>query len=65
MGVAHWRRYGVAYRPCRNGRRITLWVDDKGVGNMEDPLLQYGLVGFGVFGNGREVVRDLRVEAIP
>jgi Ca-activated chloride channel homolog len=47
----------------RNGRRITLWVDDNPVGDMEDPSLEYGLVGFGVFGSGREVVHDLRVEA--
>lgn len=49
----------------RNGRHITLLVDDKQVGSIEDPSLAYGLVGFGVFGNGREVVHDLQVEATP
>lgn len=49
----------------RNGRQVTVFVDDKQVGSIEDSSLEYGLVGFGVFGNGREVVHDLQVEATP
>ena len=47
----------------RNGRKITLLVNDKRVGNVEDSSFEYGLVGFGVFGSGRAIVYDLRVEA--
>jgi Ca-activated chloride channel family protein len=53
-------KLGVA----RNGRLITLWVDDTQVGSIEDPSLEYGLVGFGVFGSGRAVVHDLLVETM-
>ncbi len=34
------------------------------VGGIEDSSFQNGMVGFGVFGNGRAVVHDLRVEAL-
>jgi len=53
-------KLGVA----RNGQRITVSVDDKQVGSIEDPSLEYGLVGFGVFGSGRAVVHDLLVEGM-
>jgi hypothetical protein len=44
--------------------QITLRVDDRNVGSIHDTTFQYGLVGFGVFGHGRIVVRDLLVEAV-
>lgn len=47
----------------RNGRQITLLVNDRRVGNVEDNSFEYGQVGFGVFGSGRAVVHDLLVEA--
>ena len=47
----------------RNGPQITLLVNDRQVGNVEDDSFEYGQVGFGVFGSGRAVVHDLLVEA--
>jgi len=49
----------------RNGEQITLLVDDQEAGHVRDTTFPYGLVGFGVFGEGREIVHDLLVEAIP
>lgn len=47
----------------RNGSQITLWVDDKQVGNVEDSTFNYGLIGFDVLGSGRAIVHDLLVDA--
>jgi len=49
----------------RNGRQITLLVNNRQVGSVEDNSFEYGQVGFGVFGSGRAVVHDLLVEAKP
>jgi VWFA-related protein len=49
----------------RNQEQITLLVDDQEVGSVRDTTFPYGLVGFGVFGEGRITVHDLLVEAIP
>ena len=43
---------------------ITLQVDDRQVGIVRDTTFQYGLVGFGVLGEGHVSVHDLRVEAM-
>jgi len=55
---------------CNRGQ-ITLAVDDRQVGSIQDTTFEYGLVGFGVFGECRSscgcrvIVRDLLVQAIP
>lgn len=49
----------------RNQGQIILLVDDQQVGSVSDTTFPYGLVGFGVFGEGRVIVHDLLVEAIP
>jgi hypothetical protein len=57
-------------KPCkltvdRNLSHITLYVNDRQVGTVEDPSFENGLVGLGVFGSGQAVVYDLLVEATP
>ena len=55
---------------CNRGQ-IALSVDGHQVGSVRDTTFQYGLAGFGVFGECdaihecRLIVHDLRVEAIP
>ena len=55
---------------CNRGQ-ITLAVDDRQVGSIQDTTFEYGLVGLGVFGKCgasrecRVIVRDLLVQAIP
>jgi hypothetical protein len=48
---------------CERGY-ITLQVDDRRVGIVRDTTFRYGLVGFGVLGEGHVGVHDLRVEAV-
>jgi hypothetical protein len=36
-----------------------------GRGHIRDAALDGGYVGFGAFGNGHAIVRDLRVEELP
>jgi Ca-activated chloride channel homolog len=47
-----------------SGGHITLLVDGRQVGSILDGNFRYGLVGFGVFGRGQLIVRDLLVEAV-
>lgn len=49
----------------RSQGQITLLVDDQPVGRVSDTTFPYGLVGFGVFGEGGAIAHDLLVEAIP
>jgi hypothetical protein len=49
----------------RNRGQITLGVDDQQVGSIQEATFKYGLVGFGVFDEGRVIVHDLLVQAIP
>ena len=53
---------------CNRGQ-ITLAVDDREVGRIKDTRVEYGLVGFGVFGEGGAshgvIVHDLLVQAMP
>lgn len=44
--------------------QLTLSVGDHVVGKIRDDEFRIGLVGFGVFGRGRLVVRDLLVQAL-
>lgn len=49
----------------RNRGQITLAVDDRQVASLEDTTFAYGMVGISVFKEGRVIVRDLLVQAIP
>jgi len=45
--------------------QITLAVDDRQVGSIQDTTFAYGLVGISVFSKSSVIVRDLLVEALP
>jgi hypothetical protein len=55
---------------CNCGH-ITVFVDDRQVGTIQDAVFEYGMVGFGVFGECggahecKLIARDLLVESIP
>lgn len=48
---------------CDRGR-IRLFIDGQNVGETRDRTFEYGLVGFGVFGQGRAIVHDLLVDGL-
>jgi hypothetical protein len=48
---------------CRRGR-IAVSVNGREVNRAEDDAIDSGLVGFGLFGTGRAVFRDLVVEEL-
>ena len=51
----------------RRKGQITVLVDDQPVpvSTVAERTLDHGLVGFGLFGEGRAVFRDLNVESLP
>jgi hypothetical protein len=51
----------------RHKGQITVRVDDAAVpiASVQERTLDHGLVGFGLFGEGRAVFRDLAVESLP
>jgi Ca-activated chloride channel family protein len=51
----------------RRGGEITVLVDDQRIAPFlfQERELEHGLIGFGLFGHGRAVFRDLFVESLP
>jgi hypothetical protein len=51
----------------RRKGQITVLVDDRPVpiSSVNERTLDHGLIGFGLFGEGRAVFRELSVEGLP
>jgi VWFA-related protein len=62
---SHARPHQVSVE--RHKGQITVRVDDAAVpiASVQERTLDHGLVGFGLFGEGRAVFRDLAVESLP